>query len=58
MLMTGMNFQTRSRQNFDGDVGPSTRNFNDAMVRDRQFTTTITVWMEHAECFSRLTPFR
>ncbi|MEY8395006.1 DUF6783 domain-containing protein [Lachnospiraceae bacterium 45-P1] len=37
------NFQTHSRQNFDGDVGASTRNFNDAMVRNRQFTTTITV---------------
>ncbi|MEY8395960.1 hypothetical protein AALB64_17490 [Lachnospiraceae bacterium 45-P1] len=36
-----------ARQNFDGDVGPSTRNFNDAMVRDRQFTTTISVWMEY-----------
>ncbi|MEY8394788.1 hypothetical protein AALB64_08170 [Lachnospiraceae bacterium 45-P1] len=36
-----------ARQNFDGDVGPSTRNFNDAMVRDRQFKTTISVWMEH-----------
>ncbi|MEY8396248.1 hypothetical protein AALB64_15760 [Lachnospiraceae bacterium 45-P1] len=34
------------RQNFDGDVRSSTRNFNDAMVRDRQFTTTISVWMK------------
>jgi len=32
-----------ARQNFDGDVGPPTRSFNDAMVRDRQFTTTISV---------------
>ncbi|MEY8394560.1 hypothetical protein AALB64_07000 [Lachnospiraceae bacterium 45-P1] len=36
-----------ARQNFDGDVRPSTRNFNDVMVRDRQFTITISVWMEH-----------
>ncbi|MEY8395834.1 hypothetical protein AALB64_13665 [Lachnospiraceae bacterium 45-P1] len=36
-----------ARQNFDGDVGPSTRNFNDAMVHDRQSTTSLSVWMEH-----------
>ncbi|MEY8393499.1 hypothetical protein AALB64_01485 [Lachnospiraceae bacterium 45-P1] len=36
-----------ARQNFDGDVESSTGNFNDAVVRDGQFTTTISVWMEH-----------
>ncbi|NBI85212.1 hypothetical protein D3Z47_02960 [Lachnospiraceae bacterium] len=31
--MAGMIVQTRSRQNFDGDAVASSRNFNDAMVR-------------------------
>ncbi len=30
-----------ARQNFDGDAVASTRNFNDAMVRNRRFTMLI-----------------
>ncbi len=40
-------FQTRSRQNFEGDAVASSRNFNDAMVRDRQFTMLISDRMEY-----------
>ena len=47
MQMTGMIFQTRSRQNFDGDAVASSRNFNDAMVRNRRFTMLISDRMEY-----------
>ena len=30
-----------ARQNFDGDAVASSRNLNDAMVRNRQFTSLI-----------------
>ncbi len=36
-----------ARQNFDGDVVVSSRNFNDAMVQDRQFTLLISDRMEY-----------
>ncbi len=45
--VAGCLVRDRARQNFDDEVGSSTGNFNDAMVRDRQFTATISVWMEH-----------
>ncbi|MEY8394221.1 hypothetical protein AALB64_05245 [Lachnospiraceae bacterium 45-P1] len=45
--VAGCLVRDRARQNFDGEVGSSTGNFNDAMVRDRQFTAMISVWMEH-----------
>ena len=40
-------FQTRSRQNFDGDAVASSRNFNNAMVRNRRFTMLISDRMEY-----------
>ncbi len=36
-----------ARQNFDGDAVASSRNFNDAMVRNRWFTMLISDRMEH-----------
>ncbi len=35
-----------ARQNFDGDAVASSRNFNGAMVQDRQFTIPISERME------------
>ena len=40
-------FQTRSMQNSDGDAVASSRNFNDAVVRNRRFTNLISDRMEH-----------
>ncbi len=36
-----------ARQNFDGDAVASSRNFNDAMVRNRRFTMPISDRMEY-----------
>ncbi len=36
-----------ARQNFDGDAVASSRNFNDAMVRNRRFTMLISDRMEY-----------
>ena len=40
-------FRASARQNFDGDAVASSRNFNDAMVRNRQTQTSISNWMEY-----------
>ncbi len=36
-----------ARQKFDGDVGASARTFNDAMMRNRQFRSSISGRMEY-----------
>ncbi len=36
-----------ARQNFDGDAVASSRNFNDAMVRNRQLKGSISDRMEY-----------
>ena len=39
--------RTSARQKFDGDVGASARTFNDAMVWNRQFISSISGRMEY-----------
>ncbi len=43
----GCMIRASARQNFDGDAVASSRNFNDAMVRNRQFTILISDRTEH-----------
>ena len=45
-----------ARQNFDGDAVASSRNFNDAMVRNRRFTILIYDRMEHQSVFENCFP--
>ena len=45
-----------ARQKFDGDVGASTRTFNDAMVRTNQFRRSISGRMKLRDARVRLLP--
>ena len=47
----GCMVRTSARQNFDGDVVASSRNFNDAMVRNRWYTSLISGWMEYKSVY-------